>query len=172
MVNIVEWCNNNSGFFSGILSLLTLVVSIIAVIISIHTARLPYKKKLVLNSNISFLFSIDNLSEQTISKFNGISIEATNIGNRNINISFLGFAIKDGWKTKKMQTRDRDLGGKGVLAPTEVATVEYTSTGMACFSELKPRTRIFCYATDTEGKKYSKYFGRAGKTTKNLRDMH
>ena len=132
MVNIVEWCNNNSGFFSGILSLLTLVVSIIAVIISIHTARLPYKKKLVLNSNISFLFR----------------------------------------KTKKMQTRDRDLGGKGVLAPTEVATVEYTSTEMACFSELKPRTRIFCYATDTEGKKYSKYFGRAGKTTKNLRDMH
>lgn len=107
-----------------------------------------------------------------MSKFNGISIVATNIGNRNINISFLGFAIKDGWKLKKMQTRDRDLGGKGVLVPTEVATVEYTPIELNCFSELNPRIRIYCYARDTEGKEYFKYYGRAGKVAKNIREAH
>ena len=40
---IVIWCNENTGFATILLSALTLIVSIIAVIVSINTARLPYK---------------------------------------------------------------------------------------------------------------------------------
>ena len=44
----IEWCNQNNGFISAILSIIGLLLSIIAIVISIHTARLPYKKKLLL----------------------------------------------------------------------------------------------------------------------------
>lgn len=43
-MEIIEWCNNNQGFISAILSLLTLIASIIAIIISIVTSRLPLRK--------------------------------------------------------------------------------------------------------------------------------
>lgn len=35
-MEIIEWCNNNQGFISAILSLLTLIASIIAIIISVE----------------------------------------------------------------------------------------------------------------------------------------
>lgn len=51
MINeIINWCNLNNGFATILLSVLTLLVSIIAVIVSIHTARLPYKKKLLISA--------------------------------------------------------------------------------------------------------------------------
>lgn len=40
----IEWCNNNQGFITAIFSLLSLLVSTIAIVISILTSRLPYKK--------------------------------------------------------------------------------------------------------------------------------
>lgn len=46
-MDFVNWCNNNIGFATLILSALTLFVSILAVIVSIHTAKLPYKKKVL-----------------------------------------------------------------------------------------------------------------------------
>lgn len=64
------------------LSLLTLVVSIIAVIVSIQTARLPYKKKMLVESG-SYI-SNDGT---------GIHITVTNIGNRNIKIKKIGILI-------------------------------------------------------------------------------
>ena len=42
--NIIQWCNDNVGFATIVLSTLTLLVSIIALIVSTRTARLPYKK--------------------------------------------------------------------------------------------------------------------------------
>ena len=39
---IITWCNSNNGFATILLSALTLLVSIIAIIVSIRTARLPY----------------------------------------------------------------------------------------------------------------------------------
>lgn len=46
-MNFIDWCNNNMGFVSLLLSALTLFVSILAIVVSIHTAKLPYKKKTV-----------------------------------------------------------------------------------------------------------------------------
>lgn len=42
---IITWCNSNNGFATILLSALTLLVSIIAIIVSIRTARLPYNYK-------------------------------------------------------------------------------------------------------------------------------
>lgn len=47
-MNIIRWCNENNGFLTAILSLIGLVLSVTAIVVSIRTARLPYKKKLML----------------------------------------------------------------------------------------------------------------------------
>lgn len=50
-MNIIRWCNENNGFLTAILSLIGLVLSVTAIVVSIRTARLPYKKKLMLAAN-------------------------------------------------------------------------------------------------------------------------
>lgn len=172
MGEIIRWCNDNNGFLTGILSLLTLFVSVIAVVVSIRTARLPYMKRLILSSDITILFGTNDFTGQPVSQFAGITVNATNIGNRNINIRFLGFAIRTRFKLQKIQTRDRELGGKGVIEPTAVSTVEYTAKELMGFRDLKPRTKVYCCAMDTEGKTYLKYYGRAGKISSNLQKIH
>lgn len=75
--SIIDWCNENTGFLSAILSIVGILLSFIAICISIHTARLPYKKSLKLSSFYDVLFSksISNMvSSQTI----GLSINAVN----------------------------------------------------------------------------------------------
>ena len=41
MTDFIAWCNDNVGLVSLILSALTLFVSVIALVVSIQTARLP-----------------------------------------------------------------------------------------------------------------------------------
>lgn len=163
MSEIIQWCNENNGFLTGILSVLTLIVSITAIVVSIHTARLPYKKRIVLSSDITMLLEANELTGQVSTQFAGITVNATNIGNRNVNIKFLGFAIRSSSGLQSMQTKNRTLGGTGTLEPTAVSTVEYTAFEIKDFGNLKPNTKVYCYALDTEGKKYLKYYGRAGK---------
>ena len=81
MNDIIEWCNINSGFIQAILALLTLIVSIIAIAVSIKTANLPYKKKMVLTfgSYIGVGFVDD-----------GIHVTCINCGNRTFHIKKLG----------------------------------------------------------------------------------
>ena len=55
------------------LSFLTLFFSVIAIIVSINTSRLPYKKKLLVNAG-SFIGN----------DLIGIYVTITNIGNRNM----------------------------------------------------------------------------------------
>lgn len=169
MCEFIKWCNVNNGFLTGLMSLLTIIVSIIAVIVSIKTARLPYKKKLKLSCSISILFSADEIAEQTKSSFSGVTINAINIGNRNICIQFLGFAIKErGGKLQKLYIRDRELGGIGILSPTEISTVEYTAKELHFFQGISKSTKVYCYAYDSEGKEYKLKYGRAGKIVKSI----
>ena len=89
----IEWCNQNNGFISAILSIIGLLLSIIAIVISIHTARLPYKKKLLLGS--SLLLGVSQIPLRgTETSLVGMSSTATNVGNRTISLMYLGFAIK------------------------------------------------------------------------------
>ena len=50
---LIQWCNDNNGFISAVLSFVGLLLSIIAIVISLRTAKLPYKKKLLLGSYTS-----------------------------------------------------------------------------------------------------------------------
>lgn len=46
MAYIIELCNKNEGFISAILTVMTIVVSIIAIISSNNIGKTPYKKKI------------------------------------------------------------------------------------------------------------------------------
>lgn len=171
MEEIIKWCNENNGFLTGLLSLLTVIVSIIAIVVSIKTSRMPYKKAIVFSSTTNFLFEQNVLTGQIFSQFSGISISAANVGNRKINLTFLGLGvIKDG-SMQKMLTIERELGGKGILAPTEVFTVEYAPRELLSFSKINSKNKIYCFAVDSEGKEYKKYYGKVGKVLKNLSEI-
>ena len=171
-MDIIEWCNTNNGFLTGVLSLLTLIVSIIAVVISVRTARMPYKKKLKITSGINVI-ATKLATGQVFTEFKGIAVNAANVGNRNVNISFLGFAVRvPGKEIQTMQSVERDLGGKGILAPTEVVTVEYTAKEIQVFGSLPPKAKVYSCAMDSEGKMYLKYYGRAGKMSETLQRIH
>ena len=109
---IVEWCNLNSGFLTGVLSLLTLVVSVIAIVVSIHTAKLPYKKEIKLSSSIDVFFSRNDTTGETDSQIIGVSVNAANVGSRNVNITYLGICVKDkslhNGQEKMAKIRDRE----------------------------------------------------------------
>lgn len=46
MKELINWCNQNEGFLSFVLSAVTIVISIIAIKTSINAAKLPFKIKL------------------------------------------------------------------------------------------------------------------------------
>ena len=74
--NMIQWCNDNVGFATIVLSALTLLVSIIAIFVSIRTARLPYKK----------LIKIEAGSYFTTDGASGLHVTAINCGNMDFTI--------------------------------------------------------------------------------------
>ena len=168
MDRIILWCNNNTGFLSAVLSSLTLLTSVIAIAVSLRTARLPYRKQLLLSFSTNILF--EKRHNEVISSVVGLSVSAANIGNRNINLSYLGFAIKPRFqKIKHIVNVNRNMKNTGLICPTDVKTVEYTADELIeCFQSLKPSTVLFVKATDTEGKQYQKRCGKVGAIYKSL----
>ena len=49
-MNFIQWCDDDNGFLTAILSLIGLILSATAIVVSIRTARLPYKKRIMLSS--------------------------------------------------------------------------------------------------------------------------
>ena len=65
MGQIIQWCNNNDGFTSAILSVIGLGLSVIAIWVSISTARLPYRKKITVQMNTVYgVFDVPGLCDQ------------------------------------------------------------------------------------------------------------
>lgn len=46
MICIIEWCNQNQGFLSAILSVLALSLSLLTIIMTYRLGKMPYKKKI------------------------------------------------------------------------------------------------------------------------------
>lgn len=171
-MGIIEWCNENNGFFTGVLSTLTLIVSIIAIAVSIHTAKLPYKKKIRLSSSLDVMFFKNPITGETGSQIIGLSINAANLGSRNVNISYLGMIVKDktlhNGREKLAKIKD-DITGTGLIAPTEVKTEMFKKMDLVfALSKRDKRTKIYLYACDTEGKEYYENAGYAYKLIKKL----
>lgn len=171
-MNIIEWCNQNNGFLAGLLSVLTLITSIIAIIISINTARLPYKKKLFLSRNISFEVGTDISTNKKIMRLLCVHINASNVGNRNVNITFIGYAVKiPGQELQTMQSIQRELGGTGILKPTEMTSARFSAADLHGFNDLPPKTKVYYCVIDSEDTKHLKYCGELYALKNNIQKL-
>ena len=166
----IEWCNQNNGFISAILSIIGLLISIIAIVISIHTACLPYKKKLLLGS--SLLLGVSQIPLRgTETSLVGMSSTVTNVGNRTISLTYLGFAIKKDGKLNKMYPVDRPFDSTATLDPSEMHDVQFSKAEIIKgLSRGDKSTNVYVYASDTEGTEYKKRIGTVGKVIASLKE--
>lgn len=165
---MIEWCNENQGFVSALLTLVTILLSVIAIVVSISTARKPYKKKIMLATSLTLgvVTSPYIGNKPTVI---GYAVSASNIGNRTVNITYLGFAVRIEGKLQRLYPFNRDLEGKGVLQPTETSEVQYLSEELVKgFSKIGHDTKVFACAIDSEGKEVLKSAGTVGALLKNL----
>ena len=138
-VNIKEFislCNINAGFIQIILAILSLLLSILAIIISILTARLPYKKRVLLTYGSYIGVGFEG---------SGIFINATNVGNRDIYIKNFCISFDKKTNLQKRETID------GLLRPGQSINLYYSDNefNINNFKENK----FFVYLEDTENKK-------------------
>lgn len=172
MESIIEWCNINNGFLTAIMSLVGLIISTIAIIVSIKTARLPYKKKILITHSIDIGFYSNPMLEQTGTDIVGMSVNATNVGARNVNITYLGISVKDrsltGGQNKMTKIRDK-ITGTGVVPPTEIKTEFYKKEDIIlALTKINGNAKVFLYVRDSEGQEYIKRIGNAKNIIKTL----
>lgn len=145
METFINWCNTNQGFVSAILALTSIALSIIAIIVSINVAKIPFKKKIA----VAFY---TNLGVGLSSGVEFYSVEATNIGNRVIKVSFVGVAYKEkGWK-KLFNTAIPNTANV-MLDINESISTQYEINQL---NQLAIEKTLYAIAIDIEGKIYKK----------------
>ena len=102
----------------------------------------------------------------------GLSVNATNVGSRNVNIIYLGISVKDKSLSdgqNKMAKIHDEITGTGVIAPTEVKTEFFKRNDLlAALVKLSNHSRVYLYARDSEGQEYIKKIGRTNNVVKTL----
>lgn len=167
-MSVIQWCNENNGFLTAILSFIGLILSVTAIVVSIRTARLPYKKKIMLGSSILLGASVVP-GVGVESSILGISASATNVGNRTVNLVYLGYAVKKDGRYNMLYPSNREFDSKASLAPSEMSESQfYTDELIMSFSRENRHLKLFVYAKDTEGKEYMRKTGTVGKLLDNL----
>ena len=142
LIEVIQWCNENVGFATIVLSALTLLVSIIAVIVSITTARLPYKK----------IIKIETGSYITTDGASGLHVTAINCGNIDFTINSMGFITKD----KQLMVNLRSTNQYPFRLKIGEQLSEYFAEEAPAIQSLKANRRIYAYVKDSEGKIYRK----------------
>lgn len=135
--DVIQWCNENVGFATIVLSGLTLLVSIIAVIVSLRTARLPYKKLLKIEAGSYFTTDGDS----------GLHVTAVNCGNVDFTISNMGFIAKGNQLMINMHSSNQ----YPVRLKNGEQVSEYFADGSSTIQNLKSNRKIIAYVKDSEG---------------------
>ena len=157
-MEIIEWLNVNYGFSSIILSAVGLLISTIAIVISIKTAKLPYKKKIGLVMTYNYLFPAGVIAE--------IEVQALNLGNRPVRMKKLGLGIKMNGSMSFLCKID-NINTPALLNPTEEMNYVYDIEDFKkILSENKGYKMLYMYAKDNEGKEYIKKIKRINKMRK------
>ena len=147
---IVQWCNDNSGFVSAVLSLITIFISVLAIIISLRTARLPFKKRIKLSGSFDYVNEVGTEFSKTI----GIYVNACNVGNRAVNIKYLGLAVSK--KPQNDYSLIRNLRGGNTsddpIMPTEIFRIKYSVYDgfIDQLQQYDKNSILYLYLEDTE----------------------
>lgn len=142
LTNIIQWCNENVGFATIVLSVLTLLVSIIAVIVSIRTARLPYKKSIKIEAG-----SYINIKGES-----GLHVTAICCGNMDFTINSMGFIAKDNMLIANLFSNNK----YPVTLKNGEQITEHFSDEADAIQILKSSRKIIAYVQDSENRMYRK----------------
>ena len=147
---IVKWCNENQGFVAAILSLLGLILSVIAIAISIATAKRPYKRALRISAGS--YFGVGNKGEGQ----QGIYVNALNVGNVPINVVDVGLM-----HGKTLCINVNTISNvRGVLKQMEDVEQSFYSKDLQnAFKGEKGK--VYAFAKDAEGNIYKKFVCKA-----------
>ena len=146
MNDLIEWCNLNQGFVSAVLALTSITLSIIAILVSIRVAKLPFRKKIA----VAFYTSIGVGANTGIQFY---SIEATNIGNRVIKVNFVGIGYKERGRWKKCYNTINPNPSNVMLNINETVDTQYS---IADVNQLMSDRTLYAIAVDIEGKVYKR----------------
>ena len=147
MQDIIRWCNDNNGFLTAILSVIGLFLSIIAIVVSIKTARLPFKKKIVISFSTKLWVGTNPLTNTVASGVQGISINVVNKGFRDVNITYLGLLLKDNHKKQQLYKTKEHMDGVGIIHPSEVHTNYFESDNISKYFNTTSPTYYFDEST-------------------------
>ena len=146
MQSVIMWCNANQGFVSALLALVSLALSSAAIIVSIIVDRLPFRKKLA----IGFY---TNMGVGLSDGLQFYSVEATNIGNRTIKVSFVGIGFREHTRWKKAINHKKPNPTNTMLNVNETVIAQYDIIDI---NKLMSEKRIYAIAIDIEGKVYKR----------------
>lgn len=139
-VGFIEWCNQNQGFLMAIMSSCSLLVSITAIVISVITARIPYRKTVS-------LWSYNDWDSET--DMYTVNIFITNIGNRGLRIRSAQVYLNG----ELLGDAHIEGSGSRYLPPTD--TLKLTVSFQDRSSCFKPHDKFRIVVYDVAGKKYS-----------------
>lgn len=146
MNDFIEWCNLNQGFVSAVLALTSITLSIIAILVSIHVAKLPFRKKIA----VAFYTNIGVGANAGVQFY---SIEATNIGNRVIKVNFVGIGYKESGCWKKCYNKINPNPSNVMLNINETVDSQYSISDV---NQLMSDRTLYAIAVDIEGKVYKR----------------
>lgn len=158
---IIKWCNENNGFLTALLALLSLFLSAFAIAVSIQTARLPYKKSLKLSVYTPLQTSFFD-DGKVRSELAGIDINVVNTGNQDVLIVFLGLGIKcKKRRYEKVYDLNSEWAQNKQISPAQLYSIEYKKDALSrSLSEKKQTLKVYAYAEDSEGKVYKSIFAK------------
>lgn len=146
MNEFIEWCNLNQGFVSAILALTSIILSVVAILVSIRVAKLPFQKKIA----VAFY---TNLGVGASAGLQFYSIEATNIGNRVIKVNFVGVGYKEGGRWMKCYNKANPNPSNVMLDINETVDTQYSISDV---NQLMAERTLYAIAVDIEGKVYKR----------------
>lgn len=145
MNGLVSWCNSNQGFLTAIFSAASLLISTVAIFISIQTARMPFKKKIRISGGT--YITIDEV---------GLNVTVTNVGQCPVKVNMIGFLI-DG----KQLFNKFTISSSQIMLHTSESTTHYLSIAELQTSIIQAKVGITCsvyaFMRDSEEKVYKKY---------------
>ena len=138
------------------MSLIDLALSATAIVVPIRTASLPYKKRIMLVPSLTWYPVVPvSVSNHPIP---GTSAYAINVGNRTVNLTYLGYTVKKDGRYNMLYPilypYNREFNSKASHAPSETSKGQfYADEVIELFSRENRNIEFVVYATDTEGKR-------------------
>lgn len=155
-MGFIEWCNINQGFIMGLFSFFSLIISVIAIWISISVSKLPYKRAIRITSGTY----LGNIGISPLED-SGIYVNALNVGNVPIKIVDVGLLYRE----EKCLEANSIFETRRIINNMEDVEVYFSQKDLEKYFVGK-KGRVYAFVKDAEGHVYKKYLCKADRIYK------